>query len=111
MALGWIYLVAAGAFEVGFTTAMRFTGRGQWVAETAFVICIIVSFLLLQQATKTVPIGIAYAVWTGIGAAGTLVLSLLIFKEPINRIQIAFLVLLILSVAGLKFFATKPQLV
>ncbi len=102
MSIGWIYLLIAGVFEVGFTTAMNFTGKGRWLAEAAFLICIVLSFTFLQMATKTIPIGIAYAVWTGIGATGTLIISTLVFKQPITGMQIGFVVLLIAAVAGLK---------
>lgn len=106
MSIGWVYLIIAGAFEVGFTTAMNFTGKGKWLAEAAFVACIVLSFTFLQMATKTIPIGIAYAVWTGIGAAGTLAMSTLVFKQAITPAQIGFVVLLIGAVAGLKL--TSP---
>jgi len=107
MSIGWIYLLIAGVFEVGFTTAMNFTGKGKWLAEAAFLVCIILSFTFLQMATKTIPIGIAYAVWTGIGAAGTLAISTLVFKQPITGLQIVFVLLLIGAVAGLKLTAAK----
>lgn len=107
MSLGWIYLLIAGVFEVGFTTAMNFTGKGKWQAEAAFVVCIVLSFTFLQMATKTIPIGIAYAVWTGIGAAGTLAISTLVFKQPITGLQIVFVLILVGAVAGLKLTAAK----
>ena len=104
MTLGWIYLLTAGAFEVGFTTAMRF--RGSLIADVAFLVCVILSFGFLSEATKSIPIGIAYAVWTGIGASGTLLLSLFVFREPINHVQFGFLALLIISIVGLKLFSS-----
>jgi multidrug transporter EmrE-like cation transporter len=107
MSLGWIYLVVAGLFEVGFTTAMNFTGKGKWLGEIAFLFCIALSFTFLQMATKTIPIGIAYAAWTGIGAAGTLAVSTLVFKQPITPLQMGFVVLLIVAVAGLKLSGAK----
>lgn len=99
----WGLLICAGFFEIGFTTAMKFTGKGNWLAEALFVLCIIASFSLLSEATKTIPIGIGYAVWTGIGAAGTLAVSTLYFKEPITPLQIGCVVMIIAAVAGLKF--------
>jgi quaternary ammonium compound-resistance protein SugE len=107
MSIGWAYLLVAGLFEVGFTTAMSYQGRAKWIAEIAFIICIVLSFTFLQMATKTIPVGIAYAVWTGIGAAGTLLISTLVFKQPITGWQIAFVILLIAAVAGLKLTAAK----
>lgn len=99
----WFMLVGAGLFEIGFTTAMKFANKGNWIAEAIFVLCIIASFTLLSEATKTIPIGIGYAVWTGIGAAGTLAMATLYFKEPITPVQIGCVVMIIAAVAGLKF--------
>jgi quaternary ammonium compound-resistance protein SugE len=92
----------AGAFEVGFTTALTLINRGWRWAELIFIVCIIASFGALQQATKVIPIGMGYAVWTGIGAAGTLLVSALVFKVHITPIQYAFIALLIVSILGLK---------
>jgi quaternary ammonium compound-resistance protein SugE len=102
----WAMLICAGFFEVGFTTAMKFANKGNWIAEALFVACIIASFSLLSEATKTIPMGIAYAIWTGIGAAGTLAVATLFFKEPINTLQIACVGVIILAVAGLKLAAS-----
>lgn len=99
----WAMLVCAGFFEVGFTTAMKFASKGVWMAQVLFVACVIASFTLLSEATKTIPIGIGYAVWTGIGAAGTLAVATLYFKEPISPLQIGCVLMIIAAVAGLKF--------
>lgn len=107
MSVGWVYLLIAGLFEVGFTTAMTLSGKGKWLAQAAFVVCIILSFTFLQLAIRTIPIGIAYAVWTGIGAAGTLAISTLLFKQPITGLQVFFVLLLIAAVAGLKLTGAK----
>lgn len=107
MSAGWIYLFIAGLFEIGFTTAMAYTGKDKWLAEIAFLVCIVLSFTFLQMATKTIPIGIAYAVWTGIGATGTVLISTLVFKQPITTMQIGFIVLLIGAVVGLKLTGAK----
>lgn len=98
----WGMLLLAGCFEVGFTTAMKFMNKGNWIAEVIFVVCIIISFSLLSEATKTIPIGIGYAVWTGIGATGTLLVATLFFKEPIAPAQIFCVLLIVAAVAGLK---------
>jgi quaternary ammonium compound-resistance protein SugE len=103
----WGLLVLAGLFEVGFTTAMNWTSKGTWWAEALFLACVIASFGLLEQATRTIPIGIAYAVWTGIGAVGTLLVSSLIFRTPITGAQTGFVLLLIAAVVGLKLTGAK----
>jgi len=104
MLRAWLLLILAGLFEVGFTTAMTFANRGSKLAEVAFVGCVIASFVCLQEATKTIPIGIGYAVWTGIGAVGTLAISVFAFRAAIAPAQIACAGLIIAAVAGLKFF-------
>jgi quaternary ammonium compound-resistance protein SugE len=86
---------------------MKLSGAGRWWPEVAFIACVIISFSLLQYAIRVVPLGIAYAVWTGIGAAGTLLISRLFFKEPINGVQVALVIALIGCVAGLKLAETK----
>lgn len=100
--IAWGALLLAGLFEVGFTTAMALENQGKRWATVMFYFCIITSFGLLQYAAKTIPLGIAYAVWTGIGAAGTLAVSTLVFRQPLGMIQIGLVALLILIVVGLK---------
>ena len=79
--MAWIYLVLAGLFEIGFTTSMRYLGWPlKLVPFAAFLVCSIASFWLLISAMKAIPLGTAYAVWTGIGAAGTV----LAFAVPEN---------------------------
>ena len=105
--LAWSALLLAGAFEVGFTTAMALENEGKRWATALFYVCIIASFAFLQYAAKTIPLGIAYAVWTGIGAAGTLAVSTLVFRQPLGAVQIGLVVVLIGVVAGLKL--TSPH--
>lgn len=71
----------------------------------AFFICITLSFILLNKATQTLPMGTAYAVWTGIGAVGTVLVGIFFFEEPANFWRIFFIATLIGSILGLKFLA------
>jgi quaternary ammonium compound-resistance protein SugE len=104
--MNWFILVIAGLFEVGFATclgkAKETTGNASlwWLA--GFVACLAVSMVLLYQATRSLPIGTAYAVWTGIGAAGTVLVGILLFKEPTDAWRLFFLFTLIVSLVGLK---------
>lgn len=104
--MNWLVLVIAGLFEVGFATclgkAKETTGptAGWWMG--GFFVCLAISMYLLYKATQTLPIGTAYAVWTGIGAAGTVVVGILFFKEPADLWRVFFLSTLIGSVIGLK---------
>src|SRR5690348_3058320 len=107
--MAWIYLVLAGMFEVAFTTCLKmsnnFTDRW-WSA--GFFVSIIVSFLLLNKAVQTIPMGTGYAVWTGIGAVGTVIIGILLFKEPSDFWRLFFIFLLIGSILGLKL-VSAPQ--
>ena len=104
--MNWIILIVAGLFEVGFATCLgkaRETNgsvSAYWMA--GFFICLSISMILLYKASQTLPIGTAYAVWTGIGAAGTVLAGILIFKEPADFWRILFLTTLISSIIGLK---------
>lgn len=105
--MNWIYLVIAGMFEVGFATclgkAREVTGSAAAWWMTGFFVCLAISMLLLYKATQTLPVGTAYAVWTGIGAVGTVLVGIIVFKEPADFWRLFFLVTLIGSVIGLKF--------
>ncbi|GGD91767.1 DMT family transporter [Planktosalinus lacus] len=102
----WTLLIIAGLFEVGFAfclgKAKLVTGTTQFLWLTGFIICLSISMLLLYKAIQVIPIGTAYGVWTGIGAAGTVIIGLLFFKEPMSFWRLFFLFTLIASVVGLK---------
>jgi quaternary ammonium compound-resistance protein SugE len=101
--MAWIYLVIAGLFEVGFTTSLKLSDNFsnlKW--SLGFFISISLSFYFLNQAIQSVPIGTAYAVWTGIGAVGTVIVGILLFRESADFWRMFFLVLLIGSILGLK---------
>ncbi|GAA4438160.1 multidrug efflux SMR transporter [Ravibacter arvi] len=104
--MSWIFLILAGLFEVGFASSL---GKAKTVTGTeafwwygSFFICLTVSMLLLIKATQTLPIGTAYAVWTGIGAVGTVLVGILVFKDPASFWRIFFIITLIGSIIGLK---------
>ncbi|XZF14297.1 DMT family transporter [Chitinophagaceae bacterium MMS25-I14] len=105
--MNWLILIIAGFFEVGFTLclskAKETAGVVAWWWGAGFFICLTMSMILLYRATQTLPMGTAYAVWTGIGAAGTVITGILFFKEPASFWRLFFITTLIASVAGLKF--------
>ncbi|MCW3073980.1 MAG: cation transporter [Flaviaesturariibacter sp.] len=105
--MAWLYLIIAGLFEVGFTTclvkAKEHTGVTQAYWLAGFLISMFLSMYLLYKATLTLPMGTAYAVWTGIGAAGTVIVGLILFREPVHFWRLFFLCLLICSIIGIKF--------
>ena len=101
----WLFLVIGGLFEIGFTISLKYSENfSRLWPSVSFVICISLSFFVLNKAINGgLPIGTSYAVWTGIGAAGTAIAGMLFFKEPAVLWRIFFLVLLIGSIVGLKF--------
>lgn len=104
--MNWILLIIAGLFEVGFATCLGKAKFSSGITATfwltGFFVCLSISMLLLYKASQTLPIGTAYAVWTGIGAVGTVIVGLIWFNEPATFWRIFFLFSLIASVIGLK---------
>jgi quaternary ammonium compound-resistance protein SugE len=107
--MNWILLIIAGFFEVGFASclgkARTVTGNAAYLWYGGFLLCLTVSMLLLFKATQTLPIGTAYAVWTGIGAVGTVLVGIIVFKDPIGFWRIFFITTLISSIIGLKILS------
>ncbi|MES2778632.1 MAG: multidrug efflux SMR transporter [Bacteroidota bacterium] len=104
--MNWILLIIAGLFEVGFATclgkAKENTGTPAALWMLGFFMCLSISMFLLYKVTQTLPIGTSYAVWTGIGAVGTVLAGIFIFKEPADFWRVFFIVTLIASIVGLK---------
>ncbi len=101
--MAWIMLGIAGVFEVVWATFMKLSEgfvKPGWTALTFLGMGI--SFFLLARATRTLPLGTAYAVWTGIGALGSVVIGIILFKEPVTAARIFFAALLLVGIAGLK---------
>ncbi len=107
--MNWLLLIIAGLFEVGFAAclgkAKDAIGKEATFWYGGFLVCLIISMVLLVKVTKTLPIGTAYAVWTGIGAVGTVLVGIFFFKEPATFWRIFFISTLIISIVGLKFVA------
>lgn len=104
--MNWLLLIIAGFFEVGFTTCLGKAKETSGMTATLWVIGFFVSLslsmYLLYKATQTLPIGTAYAVWTGIGAVGTVIIGIIFFKEPATFWRLLFIFTLIGSIVGLK---------
>lgn len=101
--MSWIYLIAAGIFEMGFTTFLKLGEGFTKVVPTLFFLLFSgLSFWCLNKSLDVIPLGLAYAVWTGIGAAGTVVISMIFFEEPFTCWKLFFIANLIGSVVGLK---------
>ena len=104
--MDWIILIIAGLCETGFAFCLGKgnieTGNKAVLWYAAFVFLCFLSMVLLTKATKTIPLGTAYPVWTGIGAVGTVIVGILVFKEPASFWRLFFIFTLIASVVGLK---------
>jgi quaternary ammonium compound-resistance protein SugE len=104
--MNWILLIIAGLFEVAFAfclgKAKESSGNETVYWYLGFLVCLAISMSLLVKATQTIPIGTGYAVWTGIGAVGTVLIGIYIFKEPTTFWRLFFITTLIASIVGLK---------
>ena len=102
--MNWVLLAIAGLFEVGWAIGMKYSeGFTRPVPTALTVIALIVSMVLLALAVRDLPVGTAYAVWTGIGAAGTAVLGMWLFDESRDPVRLVCLSLVVVGVLGLKF--------
>lgn len=104
--MNWILLIIAGLFEVAFAACL---GKAKETSGTetiywylGFLVCLAISMVLLVKVTQALPIGTAYAVWTGIGAVGTVLVGIFFFREPATFWRLFFITTLIASIVGLK---------
>ena len=105
--MAWIFLVVAGLFEIGWPVGLKLAqtpGRGMAGSSMA-ILCMAASGWLLYLAQREIPMGTAYAVWTGIGTVGTVLLGIVLFGEPATVIRLTCIALITAGIAGLKFVA------
>ena len=99
----WVYLIVACGLEVFWSTCLKLSeGFSVLRFSILTVIGMIFSFLFLSQATKTLPLGTSYAIWTGIGALGAVIVGVLLFKESVSPLRLMFVALLLIGIIGLK---------
>lgn len=104
--MAWFWLILGGLFEVGFTTSLRFVEGFRNVPWTlAFLVSVAISMGLLEVASRSIPMGTAYAVWGGIGAIGTVVVGMIWFNEPTTTIRLLLILAIVAAIAGLKLTA------
>ena len=104
--MAWFWLILGGAFEVGFTTALRYVDGFRNVPWTiAFLVSVTLSMGLLELASRTIPMGTAYAVWGGIGAVGTVIVGMAFYNEPTTTIRIMLIFGIVACIAALKLTA------
>lgn len=101
--MAWVYLLIAGVFEVVWAIGLKYShGFTKLYPSLITIGGMVISFYLLSLATKSLPIGTAYAIWTGIGALGAVLLGIFLFNEPVNLLRIVFLCLILVGMLGLK---------
>lgn len=106
--MNWFYLAIAGLLEIAWAIGLKYTeGWTRLVPSLITAVLMIASFYFLSLAVKSLPIGTAYAVWTGIGTVGAAVLGMVLFDEPRDAIRIVFIALIIAGIAGLKITSSS----
>jgi quaternary ammonium compound-resistance protein SugE len=104
--MAWILLIIGGLFEVGFTTCLRFVDGFRNIPWTlGFLASVTLSMGLLEVASRSIPLGTAYAVWTGIGALGTVAVGIIWFGEPATTVRLLLILGVVACIAGLKLTA------
>jgi len=102
----WVYLVLAGIFECGWAIGLKYAdGWTKLVPSLLTIMAMALSFWLLSAAMKTIPVGTAYAVWTGIGTVGVAILGMVLFEESHDIMRIICLLLIVSGIVGLKIFS------
>ena len=99
----WLTLLVAGIFEISWAIGLKYShGFTQILPSIFTVICMIASFYFLALALKSLPLGTAYAIWTGIGTLGTVTLGIILFKEPFTAMRLRCFILIVSGITGLK---------
>ncbi len=106
--MNWIILIIAGLFEIAWAVGIKYTeGFSKLIPSVFTIICMIISMGLLAYAVKQIPVGTAYAVWTGIGAVGTAIFGMILFNESKEFVRIFFIFLIVVGIVGLKIFSAN----
>lgn len=101
--MAWLFLFLAGLTEIGWAIALKYShGFTRLFPSVIAITVMVLSFFLLAHSLKSIPIGTAYAVWTGIGIMGTLILGIFLFNEPVNFSRLLFLSFILIGIVGLK---------
>ncbi len=108
--MAWALVIVAGLFETAFAVALKLSdGFSRWGWTVTFAVCAAVSFTLLSIGLRTLPVGTAYAVWTGIGAAGTAVVGMLFLRDPVTTVRLLSILLIIAGVVGLNLSSSSAH--
>lgn len=103
MKMDWIFLIIAGVFEIAWAIGLKYSqGLTRPCSSALTIVLMLLSVVFLSLAIRTIPVGTGYAIWTGIGVAGTAVLGILLFSEPLNLIRLLCFLLIFSGIIGLK---------
>lgn len=104
--MAWILLTLAGLFEIGWAIGLKYTeGFTRPIPTVLTLVAMLISVVLLGLAIRTLPVGTAYAVWTGIGTVGTVILGMILFAEPATALRLGCIAMIITGIIGLKVAA------
>lgn len=103
--MAWFILFVAGIFEIAWAVGLKYSeGLSKLWPSVFTIVCLVISMAMLAFAVRSLPVGTAYAVWTGIGAVGTVILGMVLFNEPKDLVRIFFIGMILAGIIGLKFF-------
>jgi quaternary ammonium compound-resistance protein SugE len=103
--MAWFILFVAGIFEIAWAVGLKYSeGLSKFWPSVFTIVCLVISMGMLAFAVRSLPVGTAYAVWTGIGAVGTVILGMVLFNEPKDLARIFFIGMILAGIIGLKFF-------
>ena len=98
-----VILLIAGLFEISWAVGLKYShGFTQLIPSVITIVCMIASFYFLALALKSLPLGTAYAIWTGIGTLGTVIFGIILFKEPVTAVRLLCILLILSGITGLK---------
>ena len=104
--MAWFILFVAGIFEIAWAVGLKYSeGLSKFWPSVFTIVCLVISMGMLAYAVRSLPVGTAYAVWTGIGAVGTVILGMILFNEPKDLVRLFFIGMILAGIIGLKFFA------
>ena len=107
--MAWVILFVAGLFEIGWAVGLKYTeGFTRLWPTVATAVALVASMALLGVSLRTLPLGTAYAIWTGIGSVGTAVLGIVLFREPATAMRLACIGLIVAGIVGLKLASSPP---
>jgi quaternary ammonium compound-resistance protein SugE len=104
----WILLLLAGLIEVVWASGLRYAFRDNLWITLGVVAAMAASFSLLSMAMRSIPVGTAYAIWTGIGAIGVLIVGIVAYREPLTLFRVASALLIVAGIVGLKLASNQP---